>query len=190
MLRWRCTCCASKHCPARVPANPVLKTDHNLPKCLLPRCPITNMSVTKMSSYRNVLLPKCPVTEMSCNQNVCYQNVHYHTVLYQNVWIPLGGRLRAGGCYVCCTNEKIHRGYFDRQQVTFHPRVVHCTCPDTHELNYKSYTVVWDDQGHNIIAVYVLIKALLSFAKRHLPQIDEADYLTDSPSSQYRNHQA
>ena len=37
-----------------------------LPKRMLPRCPITKMSVTKMSYYRNVLLPKCPVTEMCC----------------------------------------------------------------------------------------------------------------------------
>ena len=34
MIRWRCTCCASKHCPASaytdlLPAYPVLKTDHN-----------------------------------------------------------------------------------------------------------------------------------------------------------------
>ena len=98
MIRWRCACRASKHCPASaytdlLPANPVLKTDHNhcpepvklevdkcqtdmsiraaasndppariyvLPKCLLPKCP-----VTKMSSYPNVQLPKCPVTKMS-----------------------------------------------------------------------------------------------------------------------------
>ena len=121
MIRWRCACRASKHCPANaytdlLPANPVLKTDHNhcpepvkpevdrckmdmsiraaasndppariyvLPKCMLPKCPIT-----KMSGYRNVQLPKCPVTEMSCYQNVCYQNVHYQSVFYRNVWIP------------------------------------------------------------------------------------------------------
>ena len=34
MIRWRCTCRASKHCPASaytnlLPAYPVLKTDHN-----------------------------------------------------------------------------------------------------------------------------------------------------------------
>ena len=34
MIRWRCTCCASKHCPDSaytdlLPAYPVLKTDHN-----------------------------------------------------------------------------------------------------------------------------------------------------------------
>ena len=34
IIRWRCACRASKHCPASaytdlLPANPVLKTDHN-----------------------------------------------------------------------------------------------------------------------------------------------------------------
>ena len=81
MIRWRCACRASKHCPASVytnllPANPVLKKDHNhctaaasndqpvriylLPKCLLPKYPIT-----KTSYYQNVWLPKCPVTKIS-----------------------------------------------------------------------------------------------------------------------------
>ena len=105
MIRWHCTCRASKHCPASaytdlLPAYPVLKIDHNhcpepmklevillnnamLPKCMLPRCPIT-----EMSGYRNVRLPKCPVTEMSCYRNVSYQNIHYQSVLYRNVWIP------------------------------------------------------------------------------------------------------
>ena len=166
MIRWRCTCRASKHCPASVytdllPAYPVLKTDHNhcpepmklevdrcrtemriraaasndlpaciyadnitaltgaakvilpsvdmlvffflkkyafieyllvLPKChatkILPRCPITKMSVTKMSYYRNVLLPKCPVIEMSITKTSItkvsftemsgYRNFHFH----------------------------------------------------------------------------------------------------------------
>ena len=128
MIRWHCTCHASKLCPASaytdlLSAYPVLKIDQNhcpepmklevilfkeiclyrifigftkmpcyqnvgyqdvlLPKYLLPKCPIT-----EMSSYRNVLLPKCPVTEMSCYRNVSYQNVHYQSVLYRNVWIP------------------------------------------------------------------------------------------------------
>ena len=109
MIRWHCTCRASKLCPASaytdlLPAYPVLKIDHNhcpepmkleviffkeiclyrifigftkmpcyqnvgyqdvlLPKCRLPKCPITECRlpkcpITEMSSYRNVLLLKC-----------------------------------------------------------------------------------------------------------------------------------
>ena len=94
MIRWHCTCRASKHCPSSVytdllPAYPVLKIEHNhcpepmklevifLKKyalieyfLVLPKCHATKISVTKMSYYRNVLLPKCPVTEMSCDRNV------------------------------------------------------------------------------------------------------------------------
>ena len=99
MIRWRCACCASKHCPASVytdllPANPVLKTDHNhcpepvkleVDRCqtdmsiraaasndpptriyVLPNCLLPKCPITKTSYYQNVRLPKCPVTEMSC----------------------------------------------------------------------------------------------------------------------------
>ena len=55
-----------------------------LPKCVLPRCPITKMYVTKMPYYQNVMLPnflsrrclitKMDVTKMFNYQNVCYQN--------------------------------------------------------------------------------------------------------------------
>ena len=69
-----------------------MQTDMNIRAAariyVLPKCPVTKMSVTKTSYYQNVLLPKCPVTEMSCYQNVCYQNVHYQSVLYRKVWIP------------------------------------------------------------------------------------------------------
>ena len=105
IIRWRCTWHVSTHCPSSVytdllPANLVLKTDHN--HCLEPvklEVIVTTMSyyqnvcyqdvllqkhpITKMSSYQNVQLPKCPITKMSC-----YQNVHYQSILYPNVWIP------------------------------------------------------------------------------------------------------
>ena len=112
IIRWHCTCHASKLCPASaytdlLPAYPVLKIDHN-------HCPEPMkleviffkeiclyrifIGFTKMPCYQNVgyqdvllpkcLLPKCPVTKMSCYRNVSYQNVHYQSVLYRNVWIP------------------------------------------------------------------------------------------------------
>ena len=112
MIRWHCTCHASKLCPASAytdlpPAYPVLKIDHN-------HCPepmkleviyfkeiclyrifigFTKMPCYQNVGYQDVLLPKCllpkyPVTEMSSYRNVCYRNVHYQSVLYRNVWIP------------------------------------------------------------------------------------------------------
>ena len=107
MIRWHCTCHASKLCPASaytdlLPAYPVLKIDHNhcpepmklevifLKEICLYRIFIgfTKMSCYQNVGYQDVLLPKCPITEMSCYRNVSYQNVHYQSVLYRNVWIP------------------------------------------------------------------------------------------------------
>ena len=95
LIRWCCTCCASKHCPASaytdlLPTNPVLKTDHNhCPepvKLEVARCQ-TEMSIRAAASNdppANIyILPKCSITKMFCYRNVCYQNVNY-----RNVWIP------------------------------------------------------------------------------------------------------
>ena len=68
-------------------------------------------------------------------------------------------------------------------QVTFHPTWKY---PDTQELNHQSYQVVSDDRSHNSVAVHALVKTLLPFVKRRLPQIEGVNYLTHSPSSQYR----
>ena len=99
MIRWHCTCHASKLCPANaytdlLPAYPELKIDHNhcpepmklevivlkkyafieyllvLPKCHATKCTLPRCPIIKMSYYRNVQLPKCPVTKMSCDRNV------------------------------------------------------------------------------------------------------------------------
>ena len=80
MIWWRCTCRASKHCPASAYTN-------LLPNCLL----ITKMSYHQNVCYQEVLLPKCllpksPITEMSSYRNVCYQNVHLHTTTYTTHW--------------------------------------------------------------------------------------------------------
>ena len=89
MIRWHCTCHASKLCPASaytdlLPAYPVLKIDHNycpepmkLEVIFFKEICLYRIFIgfTKMPCYQNVgyqdvllpkcLLPKCPVTEMS-----------------------------------------------------------------------------------------------------------------------------
>ena len=113
MIRWHCTCHASKLCPASaytdlLPAYPVLKIDHN-------HCPEpmklevfffkeiclyrTFIGFTKMPCYQNVgyqdvllpkcLLPKCPITEMSSYRNVLLPKCPVTEMsCYRNVLLP------------------------------------------------------------------------------------------------------
>ena len=62
MIRWHGACRVSKHCPASAYTDLLPARIYGLPKCLLPKRPI---SITKTSYYQ-----KCPVTEISCYRNV------------------------------------------------------------------------------------------------------------------------
>ena len=71
MIGWRCTCCASTHCPASVYTDLLCTSKSSVENQPQP----TKMSVTKMFYYQNVcytdvLLPRCPITEMSSYQDV------------------------------------------------------------------------------------------------------------------------
>jgi hypothetical protein len=118
MIRWHCTCHASKLCPASaytdlLPAYPVLKIDHN-------HCPEPMkleviffkeiclyrifIGFTKMPCYQNVgyqdvllpkcLLPKCPVTEMSVTKTsitkVSFTEMSGYLELYTLLNMPPG----------------------------------------------------------------------------------------------------
>ena len=73
MIRWHCTCHASKLCPASaytdlLPAYPVLKIDHN-------HCP--EPMKLEVIFFKEICLYKIFIgfTKMPCYQNVGYQNV-------------------------------------------------------------------------------------------------------------------
>ena len=73
---------------------------------------------------------------------------------------------------ICCMNEENNIAYFDRQQLTLHPMLIHWRDQDRHELKHKSYMVVSNDRSHKSVAVYAFLKAVLPLVKRHLPQIE------------------
>ena len=79
-------------------------------------------------------------------------------------------------------NEENEIAYFDRQQVTLHPMLIHWRDPDRHELKHKSYMVVSNDRSNKSVAVYAFLKAVLLLVKRHHPQTEEMNYLTDNAS--------
>ena len=67
-----------------------------------------------------------------------------------------------------------------------HPAVFHLKAPDG-TLQHKSVVVVSDETYHKVQTVYAFMKALMGWVKGNLPQIETLHYLSDSPTSQYRN---
>ena len=93
MIRWHCTCRASKLCPASaytdlLPAYPVLKIDHN-------HCP--EHTKLEVIFFKEICLYRIFIgfTKMPCYQNVGYQDVLLPKLLsvtkisyYRNVQLP------------------------------------------------------------------------------------------------------
>ena len=76
--------------------------------------------------------------------------------------------------------------YYDKYQTTLHPMVVHYR--DHHEeIKVKSFVGVSEERSHGAATIYSFIAALIHKLRRTLPQLERVHFITDSPTSQYRN---
>ena len=79
--------------------------------------------------------------------------------------------------------NQVQSAYFDHDSVTIHPCVVHIPGQES----AASYAFIAADKSHNANMVYAVVKALISDLKVKLPRLRRVHFITDSPTSQYRN---
>ena len=90
--------------------------------------------------------------------------------------------------WTVCSSNEIQSAYFAKDQITIHPAVVHYRCNDV--LMHKSYILVTDERRHSAPTVFQFMKQLVPKIREDLPMnVTFVHYVTDSPSSQYRNTQ-
>ena len=90
--------------------------------------------------------------------------------------------------WTVCSSNEIQSAYFAKDQITIHPAVVHYRCNDA--LMHKSYILVTDERRHSAPTVFQFMKQLVPKIREDLPMnVTFVHYVTDSPSSQYRNTQ-
>jgi hypothetical protein len=82
------------------------------------------------------------------------------------------------------TCREIQSAYFAKDQLTIHPVVVHYS--ENGSLLHKSYILVSDERNHSAPTVYSFMQALVPNIREEI-QLEHIHYITDSPSSQYRN---
>ena len=75
--------------------------------------------------------------------------------------------------------------YFAKEQLTFHPVVVHYRENDA--LHHKSYVVASEERSHSAPIVYSFLHTLIPKIRDDLQTLQHIHYITDSPSSQYWN---
>ncbi|MES9883292.1 MAG: hypothetical protein ABW185_20700 [Sedimenticola sp.] len=88
--------------------------------------------------------------------------------------------------YSCGQADEVQSAYFDKSSVTLHPAVIYRKDINGN-LSHKSTVYVSDTESHSAGTVYAFMKRIVPDIKSDLPNVDTIHYITDSPTSQYRN---
>lgn len=82
--------------------------------------------------------------------------------------------------------EEVTSAYYDKNQVTIHPMILHIK-DAAGVLQVKSFVGVSDVTNHSVGTTYAFIKSLIPVIKDNFPSLQTIHFISDSPSSQYRN---
>jgi hypothetical protein len=88
--------------------------------------------------------------------------------------------------YTCASMEEVQSAYWNASMVSLHTMVAYFPGDGT-QRSLQSYVAVSDVLSHNATAVFTILKKVLPMIKEEYPLIRKVHYLTDSPTSQYRN---
>ena len=88
--------------------------------------------------------------------------------------------------YSCSHADEVQSAYFDKGSVTLHPVVSYYKDAD-HNLQHTSRVYISDTPSHTSGTVYALMKLMPDQMKTDHPGLECIHYVTDSPTSQYRN---
>ena len=87
--------------------------------------------------------------------------------------------------YTCSTVEEPQKAYWNKDSVSLHTMVAYF--PDGNVKTIQSYVAISNVQTHNATAVYCILQKVMPLLKEECPNLVRIHYLTDSPTSQYRN---
>ena len=89
--------------------------------------------------------------------------------------------------YCCGEKEEVQSAYYSKDQITLHPAVFHHRTEVDAPLKVTSACYVSDVTDHTAPMVFAILKQIVTLAKQTVPELKYMHYLSDSPSSQYRN---
>jgi hypothetical protein len=88
--------------------------------------------------------------------------------------------------YSCGYQDEPSAVFYDKNQVTIHCMVVHFRTLDGN-VEHKSFAGICSDTSHTAPTCLCFIQKLIPRIQMFLPELNCIHYITDSPSSQYRN---
>lgn len=87
--------------------------------------------------------------------------------------------------FICTSVEAVQSSYWNQAMVSLHTMVVYF--PKSQGQRLQSFVAVSDVLSHNATVVYTILRKLIPMLKATYPTLRTIHYLTDSPTSQYRN---
>lgn len=87
--------------------------------------------------------------------------------------------------FTCGALEEVQSAYWNADMVTLHTSVIYF--PSGHTKTHLSVVGVSETPSHNANTVHAMINKLVPMVKEEFPHLEVVHYLTDSPTSQYRN---
>lgn len=85
----------------------------------------------------------------------------------------------------CVSVEEVQSAYWNAAMISLHTMVVYY--PTGTDNKIQSYVAASDVLSHNATAVYTILKKMIAIMKEDNPNLKRIHYLSDSPTSQYRN---
>ena len=87
--------------------------------------------------------------------------------------------------FTCTYVEAVQSSYWNQAMISFHTMVMYF--PKSQGQRLQSFVAVSDVLSNNATVVYTILRKLIPMLKAAYPTLITIHYLTDSPTSQYRN---
>ena len=87
--------------------------------------------------------------------------------------------------YLCSYQNEPSQVFYDKNQITVHPMVVHFT--EDGSLKHKSFIGITDVTKHSAPTTVAFLLKLIPEVKKIKPMLSTVHYISDSPANQYRN---
>ena len=88
--------------------------------------------------------------------------------------------------YVCNFSAEVSSAYYSKQQ-TIHPAVINYKEAPLTNLQHKSVVLLSDENDHTAPTVFAFLKKLIAWIRDNFKDVTSIHYISDSPTSQYRN---
>lgn len=87
--------------------------------------------------------------------------------------------------FSCTSVDEVQSAYWNNSMVTLHTHVVYF--PKSFQQTHQSIVGISESLSHNASSVFAMLRKLVPLLKQMYPSLTTIHYLTDSPTSQYRN---